>query len=245
MARDPNIENFFAVLEDEDFSINKVIDSDKGNENLQEFLWYMNESRVEQICEELKKKEDSRRDLVIKNLSQLYPLSRNLLNQIFSSIRGSDYHFIKGFDIGRQFLDTVKSLLLDIENKTGRTTKLFQDYKKDVEKKEQEAENLRMASEQFKELKEQRDRLELEIQRLQTEVDGGKLKQDIENLKDEELKLRNRLRQNEEDYNKRHATVNELKNELQAMESKLDSNEELELLRELLNKFPPDVEDEK
>lgn len=245
MTREPNINHFFAVLEDEEFSVDKLVDENCNDDVLQEILWYLNKSRVEQICDEFIKKDDPHRGLIIKNLAQIYPLSRELLLQIFMDIKGTDYYFIKGFDINSNFLTCLKNILSDIENKIGRTTKNFQDYKKDIEKKTREAEDLRKDSEKFKELNEERNRLEIEIQRLKNETDEGELKKNIEDLEDQKRKLQNKLRQYEEDYRKNHDTINELKNELHAMENKMDSTEELTILRELLNKFPTDVEDPK
>ena len=245
MTRDPNIESFFAILEDEEFEPAKLIDDEGGADNLQEILWYMNESRVDQICDELNQKDDARRTRVIQNVARLYPMSRALLYKILSRIRGSDYYVMRGVDLNGQLLNLIKQLLDDIASQTGKTTKRFQDYRRDVENRKNEVETLRAASEQFKELKDERDRLDREIEQLRREADSGSLTRDIEALKDEELELRNRLRQNQADYDKRHATVNELKLELQSMQSRLDSGEELRLLRDLLEKFPPDAEDEK
>lgn len=245
MAREPNIGGFFAILDDEDFAVEKLIDASGNSDNLQEILWYMDEDRARQISVELRKKDDKSRGRVIQNLARLYPLSRNLLYRILTDIRGSDYHFVKGFDMSRQFLDIVSSLLADIESKSGKNTRTFNDYKESVESLRRESERLRAASEQFKDLKAERDRLESEIERLKTEADAGKLNREIEELRDEERELRNRLRQLEEDHAKRHKTVNDLKNELRALESKADSGKELQLLQQLFREFPPDVEDEK
>ena len=245
MTRDPNIESFFAVLEDEDFAPEKLINDDGGSDELQEIIWYMNESRVDQICDELNRKDDVRRTRVIQNIAQLYPLSRALLMRVLVRFRGSDYYIVRGVDLNAQFLDLIRHLLKDIENQTGRTTKRFQEYKRDVENRARDIETLRAASAQFKDLKDERDRLEIELERLRRESDDDTLRRDIDALKDEEVELRNKIRQTRADYDKRHATVNELKLELQAAQDRLNAGEELSLLRELIEKFPPDVEDDK
>ena len=245
MAQDPNIKSFFATLEDEAFSIEKLIDENGDSDNLQEFLWYVSESRVEQVCEELKNKEADKQDIIITNLSRLYPLSRELIFQILMEIRGSDHLFIKGVDVSQQLLDSLKNILNEVESKSGRTARRFQDYKKEVEKKAQEAQQLKASTAEFKELQSEKHKLEEEIENLRQEADEGKLKQDITNLKEEEANLRRKIEQNKEDYDKRHATVDQLKWELQSIESRMDSKEELRLLQDLIQKFPPDAEDEK
>ena len=243
MARDPNIESFFALVEDEDFALEKLT-SDDSTDNLQELLWYMDESRVGQVCNSLKQKDDEHRDMIIKNLAKIYPLSRTLIFEIMSEIRGSDFMFIKGFDIGSNFIDMLKAVLNEIENKSGgKMTKLFQDYKKDIENKQKEAEKLFEASVEFKSLQAEKQRLETEIEKLNSETNETQLKQDISQLKDKESRLKNKLRQHKEDYQKLHETINDLKVELSSMENKMDSQEEIQMLRELIKKFPPDTED--
>ena len=244
MASEPHIEHFFATLADADFSIDKVIGDDGNIELLPELLWYMKRSRAEQVCDELNDLSDEQRELVIQSLASLYPLSRELLARVLLDVRGGDANFIKGFDRSQQFCRSLKETLAFIESESGGSTRLFDNYKHDVDQLEKKANDLRARGEQFKDLQSRKATLEAEVERLQSELSKEKLEHDIDALRDEERRLRAQIREHEESFGKQQKIVNDVKNELKRSEKTM-SRDEQQLLADLFARFPADAEDEK
>lgn len=78
---------------------------------------------------------------------------------------------------------------------------------------------------------------------MKRETDEAEMKKKIAALEDEERSLQNRKKQREQEISNLHESINKVKRELDAYKDNFDNDEELELLGELLKKFPPDAED--
>ena len=80
------IERFWAILENEAFSLEDLI-SDEGKEsnNLAELLWYLDKSRSKVVMEQLKdvkSMDETRYQAIVQNLAHLYPLSQHLIKEV-------------------------------------------------------------------------------------------------------------------------------------------------------------------
>ena len=78
---------------------------------------------------------------------------------------------------------------------------------------------------------------------MRRETDEAELAREIAALEDEERSLQNTKKQREQEISDLHGTINSVKRELDALQDNFDHGEELELLGELLKKFPLDAED--
>lgn len=103
MANEPNLEHFLDLLSEKDFPAKAV---ERFQENVEEFLWYLDPSRVDEVAKALPKPEVDR-DQIFMSLTRLYPLSGAIIQRILT-IRLSDYGIIKGFDYQAQMLDTIR-----------------------------------------------------------------------------------------------------------------------------------------
>lgn len=244
MGREPKMESFFTNLSDTNFSLKELAEN---REELEELLYYMEASRCKQVTDAIRKLSDeeveySKRNIV-SNLVRLYPLSQDLVHKILQDIPKSDFYFIEGFDLNEKVYKILKQGLKDAQGKSVTTTKRFQEYQEDVEKLARDAESLEEKALQFQELRQRKKQLEGRIEELRRETDEAEMAREIAALEDEERSLQNTKKQKEQEISDLHGTINSVKRELDALQDNFDHGEELELLGELLKKFPLDAED--
>jgi len=242
MTGEPKLENFLTNLADASFSLEELT---KDKDELAELLWYLDGSRSKQVVTSLKEwpnKND--RENIIKNVVSLYPLSQYLVREILTDISGSDYYFIGGFDIEELTYKKLRERLKETQGQSVKTTKRFQEYQEDIDKLIEEANKLEADAEKFRDLKLKKEDLIARVNALRQETDEDTMRQIIAELEDEQRNLEWQKTRQEEMKQKHKKMINDIKLELQSNEKKLDESE-LELLRELIETFPPDAEDGK
>jgi len=246
MVAEPKLERFFANLSDENFSVGEF--SDNPGE-LEEILYYMDELKSRQITDALRamSNEDYAGDYspknIIANLVKLYPLSQNIVHKILQDVPKSDHYFIEGFDVNERVYNALKHILKEAQTQNPSSTNRFQEYKKDVDKLAKDAEGLEQKAKEFQELRDQKRELEARVAALRRETDGEEIKKDIAELEDEERSLRRQKERQEEKKAELRSLIDNAKRELSEMQDNLESDEELNLIRELLEKFPIDAEE--
>ena len=238
MANEPNLEHFLDLLSEKDFPAKAV---ERFQENVEEFLWYLDPSRVDEVAKALPKPEVDR-DQIFMSLTRLYPLSDAILQSILR-IRLSDYGIIKGFDYQAQMLDTIQSFLRKIEDARPNLTKECKAYSDDIRKCQTRIEELRSGTAEYAELRRQRDELLAEKQRLEAEMEGDALNKEVTNLQDEIAVLQKQKQNLAEQQKNLKKEKSSIQKELKALEGRMDAQQDLDLLRTLLKKFPPDAEE--
>ncbi|WP_294160194.1 hypothetical protein [uncultured Selenomonas sp.] len=238
MANEPNLEHFLDLLSEKDFPAKAV---ERFQENVEEFLWYLDPSRVDEVAKALPKPEVDR-DQIFMSLTRLYPLSGAIIQRILT-IRLSDYGIIKGFDYQAQMLDTIRSFLRNIEDARPNLTKECKTYSDDIRKCQARIEELRSGTAEYAELRGTRDALLAEKQRLEAEMEGDALNKEVTNLQDEIAVLQKQKQNLAEQQKNLKKEKSSIQKELKALEGRMDAQQDLDLLRTLLKKFPPDAEE--
>ena len=238
MANEPNLEHFLDLLSEKDFPAKAV---ERFQENVEEFLWYLDPSRVDEVAKALPKPEVDR-DQIFMSLTRLYPLSGAIIQRILT-IRLSDYGIIKGFDYQAQMLDTIRSFLRNIEDARPNRTKECKTYSDDIRKCQARIEELRSGTAEYAELRGTRDALLAEKQRLEAEMEGDALNKEVTNLQDEIAVLQKQKQNLAEQQKNLKKEKSSIQKELKALEGRMDAQQDLDLLRTLLKKFPPDAEE--
>lgn len=242
MANEPNLDHFLALLSEKDFPENAI---HHLKENIDEFYWYLDEEkegRAGEVVDAISQLE-AERDQIFMSLVSLYPLSRSLILQILYGFPESDYGIIKGYDFEELMLHEITKFVDRVAEKRVKLTQYGNEYRKDIEDLQKRIQELETSAakygtllQQKNELTEKRDQLERDIQEDKLNSDIAELQTDIERLKRQKQDQAERKK----DLQKEKSSIQK---ELKALENKMDAQQDIDLLRELLKKFPSDAEE--
>ncbi len=253
MDFEPSKEGFLARLKASDFNPSNLLDDINA---LQEILWYFDEERTHEIVVEiLTPSKTSRADAeqIITNLAKLYPLSSALIKKIMSSLRNPKYEdgvelyrdaeFLDGFDVAKIMRDEIVKTFSDVENRVVRLTKEVQNYKNDLARLNKDKSELERNLAKLRDVAAERDRVQAEVEQLRIDTDEQKLKKQIEDLNNEKNQLEAIKAEHKSRINQREKSIRDVKAELQDLEKHSNRDEEIQIIRELFQRFPNDAED--
>ena len=242
MIKEPRQENFFAALNSENFSLEKLEDEAE----LQEILYFLEPSRANNVCEGIQDLEEAKQDRIIKNLTIMYPLSQFLLSEVLDKIFKSDDAFIEGFDIGKKFISKVEDVFELVQEKRGTITEQFDDYRNRVERLKKRKNDIEQETMQYEELKKQLRELEESVRRLEETNTKEALDKQIDDLRRKKSELEKEQKRKKREREELNTCIRNLTNSLKKSEKvSRFSGEQKEMLRKLLKTFPADQEDPK
>lgn len=245
MSEERQYGRFWDIVGADDFSVMSMAKNPENLEELQELLYYFDPDRAETISKELASFPEKDASKIVRNIASSYPLSQALLWRILRDVRFSDSAAVYGYDFSENVRRAIKELLNTTKEQTfgGKTTNYFREYEKDIDSLEKEAAELKKQDADFRELREKRSCLQKEVETMKHEFDRNEQTHIIENLERELQSIERDKHDLEEQQHKLHDSLDQAKKELKKMEKRLDPKEEVGILRELLRKFPPDVEE--
>ena len=245
MAFEPNKKIFLERLKSINFDISTVA---KDTDALQEIFWYFDGNRDWEIVEDilnpvLTTPEDAKQ--IITNLAKIYPLSRTVIMKIMIDSRApkySDEYFLIGFDVAKKVRAEILSVFKEVEEQLFRLTKATNDYRRSLIKLNAEYEKLEIQAQELQELRAERDYLQQQVDQLREDTKQETLKNKIEELQVEKNQLESEKHRQQSEIEQRQKNILKLKAELTDLAKKLNPSEELQMIRELLKKFPVDAE---
>ena len=229
-----------------DFTIDVLPVCDEGSKDLKNFMYYLDSERAWNIAEELVSLPEDKRKNVIRNLSSIYPLSRPLVMEILRVIKSADADVLNGFDAGCEFFGSLKTLILDVEDKLrpNKLTQMVEVYKKDIKTLEKKIKEQEAKRAELKELIDKKASKENELKRLEQECDKGALQKEIEELRFEVNKKKNEIEVKKKEKEKKELLLREAEEDLKNADEAGDLQpEQTKLLQKILKKFPKDAED--
>lgn len=240
MAREPKLESFFENLVDENFSVKEYA---TDRDDLAELLYYADKDNSRQVLDEILEKDEKIREKIVENLTKLYPLTQDIIFEILKEFQKSDTMFLNGFDPEDRVLKHLNSVLKDVKEKRINLTKKVDDYNSKIEKLKNNMSELEDKRSEFNDKIKEKEELEARIEILKKETTEGALNSEVESLEIEEKNLQNQKRRLEEKREQLHKIIDDIKGEIVVLKERAEPGEELDLMRELLQKFPPDAED--
>lgn len=253
MAFEPNKENFMARLSAKDFNTADLLEDVAA---LQEVLWYLDGRRTREIVDTLfdvKATSHLQAEQSIKNLAKLYPLSKPLVMSIMAEVREPvrdgnkriyrDATFLEGFDAAEETRRAIIDTFRQIGEHIIRLTKDVINYQRSLEQLQHEREKLKASSDKLNELRRERDELQAQVDKLRSEADEKILLKQNESLRVEFDKLQAEKRRRQMERQDWSRQIDELKAELQDLADHTKETEETQIIRDLLKRFPSDLED--
>lgn len=203
------------------------------------------ERKMNELCEELKEIEDIKKEKFLKNIVNLYPLSKKLIVTLNEYNITIGKKTVVGVLANATYIDSYYGVLFDSINSLkdiSNGNKAVQDLEDKINSLEDDIKEYRIKIEKIKaddkggevkEKKKERDRLKKELEDLKKDQNIQSLEKDIEEFNRKIKKLR---KENGEKCEERKKLSKQLK-ELSEM---INESEEKKLIDQLISKWPED-----
>ena len=238
---EPKLEHFLELLKDQNFSITKISDSQESDLYFREILLYLDKKQVEGTLKGIKECKNTDQDIIIQNLTLLYPLSQHLMLKIFNEIEESDHSFVKKFDVDNMLCNKMYSILQDVKKQIGGMTSTGIGYTEKIKKLKEGIETLKADYNKQKEIV----KLEKEKKEWENKTNDENIKAKIVDLKKEIVAYKTKIEKIKADNKNLEKQKNTVKEELQDLERRLDDSKQKQLLKQFLETCPKDEVDEK
>lgn len=238
---EPKLGHFLTILKSKNFEVSDFLDGeDKNLDNIRELITYLDKNQAESTLEGIKKLGEHDQEIIIENLTLLYPLSQHLMFKILDGIEKSDHSFIKKFDIDKGLCNKMDAILKDVKNQIGKMTSTGNEYTDKINKLKKDIESLEAAYENQKEISD----LEKTKNDLEEELKQENINSKIAALKKENSDCEAKIKKIKDDTKKLKEQKGKLVNELRDLERKLDDTRQIKLLKQFLVICPKDEVDE-
>ena len=238
---EPKLGHFLTILKSKNFEVSDFLDGeDKNLDNIRELISYLDKNQVESTLEGIKKLGEHDQEIIIENLTLLYPLSQHLMFKIFDGIEESDHSFIKKFDIDKGMCNKMDAILKDVKKQVGKMTSSGNEYTDKITRLKKDIESLEASYENQKEI----SSLERKKKGLEEKLKQENINSKIAALKKENSDFEAKIKKIKDDTNKLTEQKGRLVEELRCLERKLDDSKQIKILKQFLETCPKDEVDE-
>ena len=238
---EPKLDHFLTILKNKNFEVPDFLNSEERDLNLREILVFLDKNQVKSTLKRIREYGETEQEVIVENLTLLYPLSQHLMLTIFDEMDKSDAPFIKKFDIESKLCNRMNAVLKDVKGQIGSLTSKGIDYTEKINKLKQDIEKLKTDYSQQKEI----DKLEKEKNKWEKDLDEKNLQAKKAGLKKEIDDCKAKIKKIEADNKSLEKQKSAIKKELQELENRLDDSKQKRLLKQFLETCPKDEVDEK